>query len=151
LQTQVEKKTPVQSQMNKLSMVVFSGTVDKLTAVAVMASSAVSMGMDVEIFLTFYGLHSFRKDVLKTNNRFSKDFEEMAGPMTQLMQKKHIPSWYDTLKQAKELGKVKIHACSLMYGIMDLKEGDLDPIVDDQIGAASFLGIAGDSKVTLFI
>lgn len=154
MQTQVEAEKQAhasEQKSNKLAMVVFSGTVDKLTAVGVMASSAVAMGMEVEVFLTFYGLHAFRKDVLKTNTRFSKDFEEMAGPMTQLMQKKNIPSWYETLKQAKGLGSVKVHACSLMYGIMDLKKEDLDDIVDDTIGAGSFLGIAGDSKVTLFI
>ena len=42
-------------------MVVFSGTVDKLYPAAIMASGAVAMGMDVEIFLTFYGLDSFRQ------------------------------------------------------------------------------------------
>jgi len=44
---------------NRLSMVVFSGTVDKLYPVAIMASGAVAMGMDVDLFLTFYGLARF--------------------------------------------------------------------------------------------
>jgi peroxiredoxin family protein len=75
----------------------------------------------------------------------------MAGMMMELMQKKNVPSWYETLKQAKELGNLKVHACSLMFGIMDLKKEDLDPIVDDIIGAATFMDMARDSKVTLFI
>jgi peroxiredoxin family protein len=159
MQATVTKNVPVTAPLqapetgtkNRLAIVLFSGTVDKLMPVAVLASAAVTLGMDVDVFATFWGLNAFRKDVVKTNMKFSKDFEEMAGPMMQLMQKKNVPSWYESLKQAKELGNVKIHACSLMYGIMDLKKEDLDPIVDDTIGAGAFLELARDSKVTLFI
>ena len=82
--------------------------------------------------------------------KFSKDYEEMAGPMMQAMQSKHMPSWYDTLRQAKEMGNVKIHACTNTFGLLDMKMDDLDPIVDDLIGAVTFLELAKDA-VTLFI
>jgi peroxiredoxin family protein len=132
-------------------MVVFSGTIDKLMSVGILAAGAVTMGMDVDIFVTFWGLNAFRKDSVKSNTRFSKDFEEMAGPMMQMMQKKNMPSWYDALKEARELGNIKIHACSNTYGLMDMKKEDLDDIVDDIIGVGSFLELARDSKITLFI
>ena len=135
----------------KMSMIVFSGTVDKLYPVGILASGAVAMGMDVEIFVTFWGLNAFRKDQIKENKRISKDFEELGGAMMQMMQAKNVPSWYNILKQAKEVGNVKIHACSMTMDLMGLTKEHLDDIVDDVVGVGSFIDIAKDSKITLFI
>ena len=135
----------------KLSMVLFSGTVDKLMAASVISSGAVAMNMDVDIYATFYGLNSFRKEVVGTNMRFSKDFEEMGGMMVQLMQQKHMPSWYDTLAKAKQTGNVKIHACTMTADLMGLKKEDFDPIVDDMCGVGTYIENAQNADVTLFI
>lgn len=45
----------------RLSMVVFSGTLDKLMPVGIMAAGGVGMGQEVEIFLTFWALLAFKK------------------------------------------------------------------------------------------
>lgn len=135
----------------KLSMIVFSGTVDKLYPVGILASGAVAMGMDVEIFITFWGLNAFRKDQIKQNTKISKDFEEMGEAMMKMMQAKNVPSWYDILKQAKSVGNVKIHACSMTMDLMGMTKEHLDDIVDDVVGVGSFIDIAKDSKITLFI
>lgn len=135
----------------KLSMIVFSGTVDKLYPVGILASGAVAMGMDVEIFITFWGLNAFRKDQIKQNMKISKDFEEMGEAMMKMMQAKNVPSWYDILKQAKSVGNVKIHACSMTMDLMGMTKEHLDDIVDDVVGVGSFIDIAKDSKITLFI
>ncbi|MEJ2272716.1 MAG: DsrE/DsrF/DrsH-like family protein, partial [Candidatus Bathyarchaeota archaeon] len=84
----------------KMVIVLFSGTIDKLLPVGIMASGAIAMGMDVEIFATFWGLQAMRKDMLNNNMRMSKDFEEMAGPMMQLMAKKGVEPWYKMLEKA---------------------------------------------------
>ncbi|MEM3382592.1 MAG: DsrE/DsrF/DrsH-like family protein [Nitrososphaerales archaeon] len=135
----------------RLSIIVFSGTVDKLYPVSILASGAVAMGMDVDIFLTFWGLNAFFKDNIKTNTRMSKDFEDMAPLVMQVMKEKNVPSWYDTLKRAKELGKVRIHACSMTLDLLDIKKESLDDIVDDIMGVGEFIETARDSKITLFI
>lgn len=132
-------------------MIVFSGTVDKLYPVSILASGAVAMGMDVEIFITFWGLNAFRKDQIKQNTKISKDFEEMGEAMMKMMQAKNVPSWYDILKQAKSVGNVKIHACSMTMDLMGMTKEHLDDIVDDVVGVGSFIDIAKDSKITLFI
>ncbi|NHV96352.1 MAG: peroxiredoxin [Thaumarchaeota archaeon] len=137
--------------VEKLSMIVFSGTVDKLYPVSILASGAVAMGMDVEIFITFWGLNAFRKDQIKQNTKISKDFEEMGEAMMKMMQAKNVPSWYDILKQAKSVGNVKIHACSMTMDLMGMTKEHLDDIVDDVVGVGSFIDIAKDSKITLFI
>ncbi len=136
---------------DRLAIVVFSGTVDRLLPAAIIASGGVAMGMDVELFLTFWGLNAFRKDSINSNTRFSKDFEDMAPMMVQLMKDKNVPSWFDMLKRAKEIGNVKVHACAMTYDLLGMKKEDLADIVDDVIGVGEFIGMAKDAKITLFI
>jgi peroxiredoxin family protein len=136
---------------DKLAIVVFSGTVDRLLAAAIIASGGVAMGMDVELFLTLWGLNAFKKDSVNSNTRFSKDYEDMAPVMMQIMKNKNVPSWFEMLKKAKEIGNVKVHACAMTYDLLDMKKEDLAEIVDDVIGVGEFINIAKDAKITLFI
>ena len=46
----------------KLNIIAFSGTVDKMMAVSTLSTGAAAMGMDVDIFITFWGLNAFRKE-----------------------------------------------------------------------------------------
>lgn len=135
----------------RLSIVVYSGTVDKLMPVAIMTAGAVAMDMEVNLFVTFYGIHAFRKDQVAKNMRFSKDFEEMAPMMLKTMGEMHVPSWYDMLKDAKKSGKVRIVACSTTAGMMGVKKDDLVDIVDEIVGVGNYLDVASDSDITLFI
>lgn len=134
----------------KLSMVVFSGTVDKLYPVAIMASGAVALGQKVEVFLTFWGLMSLRKGAAEQNQQISKDYEAMGPEMMRIMQEKKVPSWLDTLRTAKEIGDVKVYACAMTMDLFGLTLEDMDPIVDDVAGVAQFLSEA-QGGMTLFI
>ena len=136
---------------DRLSLVVFSGTVDKLYPVAILASGAVALGQDVEIFLTFYGLEAFRKGQPQKNTKMDMNYGETGPAMRKVMEAKKMPSWYDMLMQAKELGHVTVHACGTTYDLMDMKKEDLDPIVDDVIGVTEFLSRAGEGGVTMFV
>ncbi len=138
---------------DRLSMIVFSGTVDKLFPVAILASGAVAMEQQVDIFLTFWGLEAFRKGAPQQNMRMSKDFEEKGQAMMALMQQKKVPSWYETLRKAKELGNgnVRVHACAMTMDLLGFSKADMDPIVDDIVGAAEFVEEAQKGKITLFI
>lgn len=135
----------------RLSMVVFNGTVDKLFPVAIMASGGVMMGKQVDIFLTFWGLMAFRKGEPQKNMQVSKDYEALAPEMMQIMQEKKVPSWYETLKQAKELGDVRVFACGMTMDLYGLTLDDLDDIVDDVAGVGEFVQRATEGQATLFI
>lgn len=137
-------------QNDKFSIVLFSGTVDKLMAASIMATGAAAMGKDVSIFLTFWGLIGFRKDDWKTNRRFSKDFEEYAEPATEMMQAKAVPSWMKTLQDGMEVGELKIKACGMTMDLFGLKLADLEPVVSEVTGVASFIQEADGGQV-LFI
>lgn len=136
---------------DRLSLVVFSGTVDKLYPVAIMASGAVALGKDVDIFATFYGLEAFRKGQPQKNMKMDANYPEIGPMMMKVMMAKKMPSWYDMLRQVKEMGNVKIHACATTYDLMDMKKEDLDPIVDDVIGVTEFLSKASEGGITLFL
>ncbi|MGC9117165.1 MAG: DsrE/DsrF/DrsH-like family protein [Conexivisphaera sp.] len=135
----------------RLAMVVFSGTADRLLPVGIIASGAVAQGMDVDVFLTFWGLLAARKDQLDAPPKFSADYSEMARAMGELMRAKNVPSWYETLKRAKEVGTVRVHACAMTYDLMGMKKEDLADIVDDVIGVGEFVDMARNADITLFI
>lgn len=128
-------------------IVMFSGTADKFIPLGVLAQTAANLGVDVKIFVTGWALLGFKKDGYKTTNRMPKEFEDIAPMLVRGLADSHVPSWYEMLKSAKEMGNVKIYACSLMSGVMKLKKKDLDPIVDDIVGAAAFMQEAANGQV----
>lgn len=136
---------------DKMSLVVFSGTVDKLMAVATLATGAAAMGLEVDIFLTFWGLYAFRTDQVRTNRKFTSEFAAFAEPAMQAMQQKGVAHWLDTLTAAKEIGAVHVKACSMTMELFSWTLGDLDPIVEDITGVASFVEEAKSGEITLFI
>ena len=109
------------------------------------------MGMEVELFLTTWGLEAFRKGNYKTNRKVSKDFEEYGPVMMEQMMAKKVPSWMETLKGAMEIGNVKIYACSMTMELFDMKLEDLEPVVTEVTGVATFVDRAKEGKMTLFI
>ncbi|HVB22778.1 MAG TPA: DsrE/DsrF/DrsH-like family protein [Ktedonobacteraceae bacterium] len=134
----------------RMSIIVFSGTVDKLMAASILTTGAAAMGMEVEVFLTTWGLEAFRKGNYLTNRKVSKDFEEYASIMMEQMMKKKVPTWMENFQGAREIGEVKIYACSMTMELFDMKLEDLEPIVDDVTGVATFVERAKDGT-TLFI
>jgi peroxiredoxin family protein len=136
---------------DKMSIVLFSGTVDKLMAVSTLATGAAAMGQEVDIFLTFWGLNAFRKDKVRTNAKFSADFAEFAAPAMEAMQAKGVRHWLDTLYDAKEIGDVHVKACSMTMELFGWCKDDLDPIVEEVTGVATFVDQAKDAQINLFI
>jgi peroxiredoxin family protein len=136
---------------NRLAIVLFSGTIDKLISASIMATGAAAMGMDVEIFLTNWGALAFRKDDYKTSQRVSQDYADYQSYLLEQMAAKHVTSWMENLEGAKEIGTVHIAACSHTMTLFDLQLADLEPIVDEVTGVAAFIERARDSAMTLYI
>ena len=136
---------------DRMSLVVFSGTANKLTAVATLATGAAAMGLEVDLFLTFWGLEAFKKNAYANVPLVSAEFAELGPMMREVMQAKRVPSWLDTLRGAREIGAVNVYACSATMELFGHKLEDLEDVVDEVTGAASFIDRAKDSKITLFI
>lgn len=134
----------------KLSLIVFSGQLDKLMPVGILASGAAAAGYEVNVFFTFWGLNAIRQDMLQKNMVISKEFEQYGPMMMQQMQKMNFPPWYQLLEQAKEVGEVKVFACSTTMEFFGIKKDNLANFVDDIVGVATFLDRA-EGGTTLFI
>ncbi len=134
---------------NKLCMTVMSGSIDRLTGMAILASGAVAMDMEVEIFLQLWGVYAFKKDVIKENMNLS-EFQEKGEMVAKRLQELKLPMWYEILKEAKETGNVKIYACSTASTIWDVKKEDLE-MVDEIIGAGEWIDKSKEAAISLFI
>jgi len=128
-----------------LAIVMFSGEAEKFIPLAVLTQTAANLGVPVRIFVTGYALPYFTKN--KPEPRFTKEFEDMAPLLLKGMEKMKMPSWYDIIKEAKETGDVKVYTCSLMMEVIGVKKEDLDPIVDDAVGATFFMTETADYQV----
>ena len=133
-----------------MSLLLVSGTADKLMAGAIIASGAIANDMDVDIFVSFWGLMEFKKGS-KGKMNLSYDGKDIEKEVLQKMKEKKIPSWLDMIKQAKDVGNVKVYGCAMFADLMDIKKDDLDPVIDEIIGVSQFVAMAKDSKMTLFI
>ncbi|MGZ4146735.1 MAG: DsrE/DsrF/DrsH-like family protein [Actinomycetota bacterium] len=118
-----------------LSLVLFSGTDDKLNAAAVLTAGAAAMGRKVNVFLQYWALDAFRAD------RITKDHgvaPEAGSEGHEAYQRHGGQHWSEIFRQAKEIGEVTIHSCSLSMDMFGLTTEELDPLVDGQEGVASF-------------
>jgi peroxiredoxin family protein len=157
---------------NKLSLVVFSGDLDKLLASFIIATGAAAMGMDVVMFFTFWATPALRDSKKKGRGKdfFGKMFGfmlpkgakkvklsklNMAGMGTEmlkyLMKKKNVVSLDEMIKLAIEMS-VKIYICEMSMDLMGFKQEEMiDYEGREFVGVAKFLEEAADSKIQLFI
>ncbi len=133
-----------------MSIVLDSGTIDKIAAAGVITSGAVANGVDVNIFVTFWALLKFRKND-DTPNKLSYDGADISDMVLKKMGEKKVQSGIEMIKNAKEIGNVHVYGCALMSDVMDIKKEDLDDIVEDIIGVSEFVSMSEESYTTLFI
>jgi peroxiredoxin family protein len=159
------------AEKEKLTIVLFSGELDKALAAFIIATTGASMGMEVTMFFTFWGLNIIKKNegsiksqglMRKMLNIINRGGSErlklsrfnMLGLGTWMMKRLMKESNYPTIDQfitmAHEMG-VKMIPCSTTCGVMGLAEDAFRSEVESLAGAAYFLNEARQSKVSLFI
>ncbi|MGC8608180.1 MAG: DsrE/DsrF/DrsH-like family protein [Vulcanisaeta sp.] len=134
----------------KMAVAVFSGSIDRLTGLAMLVSGAVAMGMEVELFLQLWGAYSFRKDVIQKNMNFS-EFQNLSSEVAKRLQELKLPSWFDLLREAKRMGNLKIYVCSTAAAIWKAKKEDFVDLVDDIIGVGEWVDKMSEADITLFV
>ena len=120
-----------------LAIIMFSGEAEKFIPLAVLTQTAANLGVPVRIFVTGYAMLYFLKE--KPEPRVTKEFEDVAPKVMEGLKKIGFPGWLEVLREAKETGDVKIYVCSMMAEAAGVKKEDLDPIVDDMVGATYFM------------
>jgi len=154
---------------DKMTIILFSGELDKAIAAFILATTAAATNMDVSIFFTFWGLNILKKSkfaITKSQGLLQRMFNFMStsklpitrlnmfglGPwmMKKLMKKSKMASLDELMKLAKMLN-VKYIACTTSCGILGLSKENLIDEVDEFAGASTYLGEAMTSKINLFI
>ncbi|WP_371804934.1 CoA-disulfide reductase [Candidatus Lokiarchaeum ossiferum] len=152
------------------NLIVFSADLDKAIAAFIIANGAASMGREVNIFFTFWGLNILRKPKkVKVKKNF---IERMFGKMMPrgvdkleisqmkmlgmgtkmikgIMKKHNISSLHELMQSALANG-VKLVACQMTMDLMGIKEEELIDGVSLG-GVATMLGASDDSNMSLFI
>ena len=120
---------------DSLSLVLFSGTDDKLQAASVLTVGAVAMGRKVNVLLQYWALDAFRADRVMKDHGVAPEAGEEGLRAMQAQGKTH---WSELFRQAKDLGEVKVYACANSMEMFEITKDDLDPLVDGIWGVASF-------------
>lgn len=125
-----------------LNLMLLSGDYAKIHAAAMVALVAASLGQTVNIFVSMEALPAFHasEEERQTITR---------GPVGQEIAKTAKPDYIGLLTEAKEMGEVRVYACSLVADIKHWELSDLVPVFDDMMGIAGFLGQVQNSGVSL--
>lgn len=155
----------------KMTLIVFSDDLDRALAAFNLANTGASMGMDVTMFFTFWGLGVIKKErvarggksfmqwmmgLMKRGSARRLKMSQMnmlgmgTGTMKSMMKTYRMPSVEEMITLAKEQG-VRFIACTTSMALMGLSRDDFIDEVEEVAGAATYLGIASDAKVNLFI
>jgi NADPH-dependent 2,4-dienoyl-CoA reductase/sulfur reductase-like enzyme/peroxiredoxin family protein/rhodanese-related sulfurtransferase/TusA-related sulfurtransferase len=152
------------------TIVVFSDDFDRVMASFIIANGAASMGSEVTMFFTFWGLNVLRKS---ENVKVKKGLLEAmfgrimprgtgelglsklnmvgmgAALMKNIMKKKHVASLNELIDAAR-LSGVRLVACTMTMDIMGIKREELIDGVEEG-GVAMYLDQAEAGNVNLFI
>ncbi len=169
-QKTVKQGLEVKEDKNGTTIVVFSQDLDKAIAAFIIANGAKSMGKEVSLFFTFWGLNILRKPKrVKVKKSF---IEKMFGKMMPrgtdklpisnmnmagigpkmikgIMKKKNVDSLQVLMKTAMDMG-VKVTACAMSMDIMGIKQEELIEGIEIA-GVATYLGDTQDANHNLFI
>ena len=161
------------AEKEKLTLAVLSGDLERALAAFMLAVTGASMGMEVSMFFTFWGLNIIKKNegglqskglmrkMLNLMNRGGAKRLKLSRfnmfglgtwMMRRLMKDTNMPSIDEYITMAGEMG-VNIIACTTTCGVMGLpaEKEVFRSEVTSLAGAAYFLGEARQSRVTLFI
>ena len=153
---------------SNMTMVVFSGDLDKAIAAFIIANGALTMGKKVTMFFTFWGLSILKKKNLSKKNFIEKMFAVMlpknskdlpvskmnffgigAKMIRSVMKKKNIMSLEELIKKAIDSG-VNITACTMSMDVMGISKDELIAEINYG-GVGQYLGEAEKSNNNLFI
>jgi peroxiredoxin family protein len=170
-----ENKTP------SLAIIATKGTMDWAYPPFILASTASALGWDVSVFFTFYGLELLKKELnlqisplgnpgMPMKMPFGPEwfqsinwnipnavmagvpgFEKLAtGLMKKTVKNNGVASIQELRDVCVEAG-VNLVACQMTVDLFGYTRDEFIPEVKDWIGAASFLPVAQQSDVCLFI
>ncbi len=148
-----------ENKIKKMSLIVFSGSFDKLVAAFTLATGAAAVNYEVNIFFTFWGLNAIKKKKGRSligKGVLSRFFNFLMGGrknvplsrlnffgassklMSSLMKKRNVATLNELYQAAKDL-KINLYACEMSMHILGLTLKDFDKEVKEVLGVPRFL------------
>lgn len=168
----LERRVERQPDPNRLTLLVFSGDLDRLMAAFTVASGAAASGMQVNMFFTFWGSAALKRGAAQPGGKtlvermfgwmlpggidrlpLSKlDFAGMGRAlMAREMKRKGIADLRSLVEGAIESG-VRVHVCEMTLDMMGIRREELIDYPGLSVcGVASFVEMAAGGTNTLFI
>ncbi len=153
-----------------LTLVVFSGDMDRAQAAFNIATGAAALGIHATMFFTFWGLSVVTKPdaapgrgLLRRGFRFLHRPGAARRPLSRfnlfglgprlfgiLMRESRVPPLEEQITLARSLG-VSLVACTVTMGLLGVRQEDIRPEVESFAGVVTYLTEARASGVSLFV
>jgi peroxiredoxin family protein len=136
----------------KATIIVHSGEMDKVYSALIVGNGALSMGMEVSMYFTFWGLERLKKGKLADGPLSRMNLLGLGKWMIQRkMKKANVRSLEQLLTDFVELGG-KILACDMTMEIMGIDKEDLrNDVITEYCAVGTYIKEAKESDITLFI
>ena len=126
---------------SKISIVVVSGSLERLHMAAMMASVGAVSGNAVTVFLSMNALQYFRLGAAAP---------EAEGSFGRLLAGKNAPGFKGLFQSAVDLGDAKVHPCSMAMDVLAIERSELEPWLGEPLGLTRFLADAEGAQVWSF-
>ncbi len=154
-----------------LLIIDYSGELEKVWAMTILASTAAAMGVKTRVFVTFWGLQAFVKDENRITGRnwMQKMLSAMQRPgishrklskmnflglgpwmMRRLARQYNVASPKELLEMARDMG-VEFIPCQMTMDMFGLTRDDLIEGMGEPVGAATVIGLLSEGSAPLFI
>jgi len=131
----------------RMTIILHSGSYDRVSNALSLATIGLSMDMDVYILLTYEAVGRFIKGHFE-----DKDGTEpgMYNKMHQGIEAGKFHNVEEKLTTAREMG-LKLYVCNTALATMDVDIKDMVDEVDDVMGLTAFIQIAKDAAINWYI
>jgi len=127
---------------NRISVMVVSGSIERLQMAAMVASVGAVSGNEVTVFLSMNALPFFRKGANAP--------APAEGEMGKLLVAKKAPPFMQLFESAVELGDAKIFPCSMAMDVFGYEQKDVVSFLGEPLGLTKFLDDASEGQVWSF-
>ncbi len=137
----------------KMTIALFSGSLDKLTATGVILSGAAVNDLDVDIFVLLQGARAFKKEIAAKTDEFKlAENDHLREEFLASLERLNVKPWLEFFKEAKELTNVKVYICGLAGKFWGgEKLDDFVDIADEICGIGEYITSAEEADINLFI
>ncbi len=161
----------IDDDTKRMAIVCWSNDLDRVWPTLILATTGAASGMEVDVFYTFWGLRALqRNDKRVTGSNWMQKGESIVdrggtdhlklgkihfgGAGTAMIKKLardyKVADPTELMEMALDCG-VRMYPCQMTMDLYGLKREDFIEGLQPSMGAASFLDMATDADITLFI